>query len=181
MARRITSWVLVILCFGVTNVNAGGVGRAVARGAARGIARSTERSVARGAARATARQEARLSIAIQRKDLWNHRHTPLRPLPAPRTVHRYTTPSMARQELRSGVAPGRHMTATAPGGKPPSPATATSRYGLQKPPSVRETIELPKGFPVRHNKVPGGRPGVGEITSQTRVPPQAIKKLTPLR
>jgi hypothetical protein len=179
--KQITSWLLIVLCFGVTNVNAGGVGRAVARGAARGIARSAERSVARGAARATVRQEARRAIAIQRKDLWNHLHTPVRPLPAPRTVHRYTSPSIARQELRSGVAPGRHMTAAAPAGKPPSPATAMSKYGLQKAPNVRETIELPKGFPVRHNKVPGGRPGAGEITSQKRVPPEAIKKLTPLR
>lgn len=179
--KQITSLAVVVLCFGLSNANAGGVGRAVARGAARGIARSAERSIARGAVRATARQEARLSIAIQRKDLWNHRHTPVRPLPAPITVHRYTSSGVARKELNGGIAAGRHMTATAPAGKPLNPATAMSRYGLQKPPSIRETIELPKGFPVRHNKVPGGRPGVGEITSQTRVPPQAIKKLTPLR
>ncbi len=47
--------------------------------------------------------------------------------------------------------------------------------------AVRETIELPRRFPARHNKVPGGRPGAGEITSSRRVPPEAIKKVTPLR
>jgi hypothetical protein len=104
----------------------------------------------------------------------------VRPLPAPRTVHRYTSPGQARQEMHRGVAPGRHMTATAPAGRPPSPRTAVSRYGLQKAPGVRETIELPRRFPARHNKVPGGRPGAGEITSYRRVPPEAIKKVTPL-
>jgi hypothetical protein len=177
---RINSWVLIVLSFGVTHANAGNVGRAIARGAARSMARSVEGSVARGAARTTARQAARRSIVIQRKDLWNHQHTPVRPLPAPRTVHRYTSPSEARQEMRSGISPGRHMTATAPAGRPPRPTTAMNRYGLQKAPSVRETIQLPKGFPVRHNKVPGGRPGAGELTSPTKVPRRAIIKLTPI-
>jgi hypothetical protein len=73
------------------------------------------------------------------------------------------------------------MTATAPADRPPSPGAAVNRYGLQKAPGVRETIKLPRGIAARHNKVPGGQPGVGEITSSRRVPPEAIKKITPLR
>ena len=211
--NRTSVWLLIVVCIGVSNLNAGSIGRAMARGAVRSFARSAERSVARGTARsfarsferslargaaqgqarpakrlvargtarATAQQATRHSIEIQRKDLLNHLHTPVRPLPAPHTVHRYTSPGQARQEMRTGVAPGRHMTATAPAGRPPSPGTAMNRYGLQTAPHVRETIELPKGIPVRHNKVPGGRPGVGEITSSTIVPPEAIKRVTPLR
>jgi hypothetical protein len=113
--------------------------------------------------------------------MWNHQHTPVRPLPAPRTVHRYASPSQAKKEIRTGIAPGSHMTARAPAGRPPNPGTAASKYGLRKAPGVRETIELPKGFPVRHNKVPGGQPGAGEMTSTSRVPPAAIKKVSPLR
>ena len=179
--NRISAWLVIFSCFNATNIDAAGIGRAIARGATRSLARSAERSVARGTARSTARQAARRSIEIQRKDLWNHQHTPVRPLPAPRTVHRYTSPGQARQEMRRGIEPGRHMTATAPAGRPPSPGTAANRYGLQKAPGVRETIELPRGFPARHNKVPGGRPGIGEMTSPRRVPPEAIKKAAPLR
>lgn len=179
--NRIFSCTLMLFCLAVTNAQAGGVGRAIARGATRSLARSAERSAARSAGRAAERQAARRVVQIQRKDMWNHRHTPVRPLPAPRTVHRYTTPGQARREMRSGIAPGSHMTATARSGRPPRPGTAANRYGLSKAPAVRETVELPKGFPARHNRVPGGQPGSGEITSSRRVPPAAIKKAIPIR
>jgi hypothetical protein len=178
---RICSCILICFCLAVVNADAAGVGRAIAHGAARSLTRSAERSAARSAGRAAERQAARRAVQIQRKDLWNHQHTPVRPLPAPRTVHRYVSPSQAKKETRTGIAPGSHMTARAPAGRPPNPGTAASRYGLRRTPGVRETIELPKGFPVRHNKVPGGRPGAGEITSSRRVPSSAIKKETPLR
>lgn len=174
--KRITSWLVFSFCLAVPNVSAAGVGRAIAKGAVRGLARSAERSAVRSAEK----QAVRRSIGIQRKDAWNHLHTPVRPLPAPRTVFRYTSPEQARKELSTGIAPGRHMTATAPAGRPPSPATAARQYGLRKAPGVRETVQLPKGFPVRHDKVPGGQPGMGEITSPKRVPPTATKKITPL-
>ena len=163
------------------NADAAGVGRAITRGAARSLARSAERSAARSAGRAAERQAARRAVQIQRKDLWNHQHTPVRPLPAPRTVHRYASPSQAKKDVRTGIAPGSHMTARAPAGRPPTPGKAASQYGLRKAPGVRETITLPKGFPARHNKVPGGRPGAGELTSTRRVPPSAIRKVTPLK
>lgn len=73
------------------------------------------------------------------------------------------------------------MTATAPAGRSLSPLGAKQRFGLQKAPTVRETVVLPKGFLVRHNKAPGGSPGIGEITSSRKVPPSAIRKVLPLR
>jgi hypothetical protein len=179
----IRKWIAVVVFViaGAASADAGGIGQAIARGTARGLAKSAARAAAKSTGRAAEKQAIGRALQIQRKDIWNHAHTPVRPLRAPRTVYRYTSPSRAREELRSGVAPGRHMTATAPAGHPPSPETAQRRYGLAEPPEVRETITLPKGFPARHNKVPGGRPGTGEITSSKGVPPSAIKKVTPLR
>lgn len=180
MLRR-CSCLLVLLCAVITRAECTGVSRAVARGAARGLARSGSRSATRSVARSTGKQAVKRAAQIQRKDLWNHRHTPVRPLSGPRTVFRYTTPNRARAEVRSGIAPGRHMTATASSGRPLSPLSAKRRFGLHNAPTVRETVVLPKGFPVRHNKVPGGTPGVGEVTSSRSVPPSVIRKVVPLR
>ena len=172
---------LVLLCVVITGADAAGLGRAVARGASRGLAKSAGRAATRSVARSTEKQAVKRAVQIQRKDLWNHRHTPVRPLTAPRTAFRYTTPNRAGAEIRAGIGPGRHMTATAPSGRPLSPLSAKRRFGLQKAPTVRETVVLPKGFPVRHNKVPGGTPGVGEMTSSRSVPSSAIRKVIPLR
>lgn len=172
---------LVLLCLVITGVEAAGLGRAVARGAARGLAKSTGRAATRSIARSTEKEAVKRAAQIRRKDLWNHRHTPVRPLPVPRTVFRYTTPNRAGAEIRAGIAPGRHMTATASSGRPLSPLSAKRRFGLQKAPTVRETVVLPKGFPVRHNKVPGGTQGAGEVTSSRPVPPSAVRKVVPLR
>jgi hypothetical protein len=175
------SRMVVLFCLMITVAQADGVGGAVARGAARGLARSVGRSASRSVASSVEKQAAKRAFQIQRKDLWNHRHTPVRPLAAPRTVFRYTTRNRAGAEIRAGIAPGRHMTATAPAGRPLSPLSAKRRFGLQKAPTVRETVVVPKGFPVRYNKVPGGSPGFGEITSSKAVPPSAIRKVMPLR
>src|SRR5262249_44515300 len=129
---RITRWLGLFFCLAVTSMTAAGPGRAIAKGAIRGLARSTERAAFRSAEK----QAVRRSIGIKRKDSWNHLHTPVRPLPAPRSVFRYTSPSQARRELSTGIAPGRHMTATAPAGRPLSPATAARQYGLRKAPGV---------------------------------------------
>jgi len=179
--NRICLWLLLLFCLSGTHGMAGGIGRAIARGAVRSSVRSTERSAGRSVVKAAERKAVQRAIEIQRRDLWNHRHSLIRPLPATRNVYRYTTASRARREIHAGIAPGRHMAATAPAGRLPSPKTAANRYGLPTTPTVRETIRLPKGFPTRHNKVPGGEPGVGEITSSRRIPPEAIKKVTQLR
>jgi hypothetical protein len=165
--RMFSLTLLIGLGLGCISAEAG-VGRAIARGAAR----SAERSVARSAERAAARRAA----SIRTHDLWNHRYTKPVPLKAPRTVFRYTTPSQALRERRIGIAPGKHMTATGGPGRPLSPGSAQKRYGLPTPPGRRLKVVLPKGFPVRHNRVPGGQPGVGELTSNKRVPPRFVAK-----
>lgn len=97
-----------------------------------------------------------------------------KPLTKPRTVYRYTSRERAEQEVQQGLAPGRHMTSAARPGRPLSAESAQRRYGLMDKPDVRETIRLQRGFLVRHNRVWGGDPGVGEITSSQKVPPRAI-------
>lgn len=135
-------------------------------------------SAGRAVARAAGRRLARARIL--KLDAMRHR-VPAKPLAQPRTVHRYTTQGMAQQELRKGIAPGRHMTAAAPRGRPMSAQAAKERFGLLRKPTARETIQLPKGFPVRHSHATNAARGVRELTSPKRVPPEAIRKVTPLR
>jgi hypothetical protein len=120
------------------------------------------------------------SRGLLRRDRLRDGATPARPLPQDRTVHRYTTRQRAREELRRGIPPGRHMTPAHPG-RPPSAEQARKQFGLPRRPELRETIDLPKGHPIRRNKVLGGRPGTPEWTSPRRVPPEAIKKVVPLQ
>jgi len=118
---------------------------------------------------------------LLRRDLLRDLALPTRRLKAPRTMHRYTTWERALRELQKGLPAGTHTTARARPGRPPSPETAQRRYGLPRKPEVRETIRLPKGTPVRHGKVLGGRRGVGEIViTGRRVSPEAIRRVTPL-
>lgn len=117
---------------------------------------------------------------VFKRDLKHHAATAVKPLTRSRMVHRYTTRVRGQREVTSGLAPNTHMTVRARPGRPLSPGTAQRRYGLASPPNVRETIQLPKGFPVRHNKVVGGAPGVGEITSPRAIPPSSIRRTVPL-
>jgi len=162
-----------------------GVGRAVARGVAR---RATGRVASRVAGRAAGRATSRVPRAVMRPearrvlrlDALGHR-APAKPLARPLTVQRYTTARRAASELKRGVPPGRHMTASARRGPPMSPRAAQRRYGIPgRPPQARETIRLPRGFPVRSGKVHGGMPGIGEKTSPARVPSKYVS-VTPLR
>lgn len=102
-------------------------------------------------------------------------------LAKPRTVHRYTSMEQARREAQRGLAPGTHMTANARSGPPLTAESAQRRYGLPATPSARETIRLPANTPVRPNKVLGGSPGYGEITSPERIPPAAVLRVEPVR
>jgi hypothetical protein len=117
---------------------------------------------------------------LLRRDFLRDRTLPVRRLKAPRTVHRYTTWERALRELQKGLPAGTHTTARARPGRPPSPETAQRRYGLPAKPEVRETIRLPEGALIRQGKALGGRPGVGEVLTARRVPPEAIRKITPL-
>ena len=114
------------------------------------------------------------------RDLLRDRTLPVRRLKAPRTVHRYTTWERALRELQKGLPAGIHTTARARPGRPPSPETAQRRYGLPAKPEVRETIQLPEGTLIRQGKALGGRPGVAEVVTARPVPPDAIRKITPL-
>ena len=118
--------------------------------------------------------------AIRRRDAARDAKTPAKPLARPQTVYRYTSKQQAQVEMRKGLPPGKHMTANAPAGRPPSSATAKRSYGLNRQPTGRETIVLPKGQPVKTNKVLGGTPGKGEITSTQRVQAGAVKKWAPI-
>lgn len=151
---------------------------AVAVPAAEGgsLARSIFRGSMKGATRAFRRGPAR----ILRRDFFRDRATRVRPLARTRTVFRYTTKGQARQELRRGIRPGSHLTSRALAGRPSSPGLAQRRYGLPRQPQVRETVRLPKSHPTRFNKVLGGRPGTGEITSTRPLSPKTIQKVLPL-
>jgi hypothetical protein len=144
---------------------AGSLGKAVFRGATKSTSKTLRGSTAR----------------TLRRDLLRDRVTRARPLFQKRRVFRYTTKTQARQELQRGIGPGSHMTARAAAGRPLSPVQARRRYGLPQRPEVRETVRLPKGQPIRPNRVVGGAAGVGELTSSRRVPPEAIEKVVPLR
>ncbi len=100
-----------------------------------------------------------------------------RPLPRPQRVWRYTDQASAERAAVRGLPPSSHMTAGTTPGRLPSPATAQARYGLARPPEVRMTVELPRGLPVRRAKALAGAPGVGEVTSPSRVPPQSVVRI----
>jgi hypothetical protein len=115
------------------------------------------------------------------RDVQRDAATKALPLARPRMVHRYTTIERARHESRHGIPPSTHMTSKARPGRPLSSESAKNRFGLPRVPNVRETIRLPRGTLVRPNKVLGGQPGFGELTSPRRIPPGAIVRLTPVK
>lgn len=159
---------LVCLCAFLAGIlpqlacGAGGrvAGRTVSRRAARSVERALPRILARDAERDAA--------------------TAVRSLGRSRSFQRYVTGGSFKQELRSGIAPGRHM-APARMGRPLGGVAAQKRYGLPLTPQYRETVRLPRGFEVKLNRALGGQPGFGEAISPRRIPPQAIQKVLPLR
>lgn len=161
---RLTRWVMLGMLIGAwlitAQAEAGGLGKAAARGLSRGLFRRSTISRSRP--------------ALLRRDLVRDRAIKARPLTRQRTVFRYTSKARARTEISRGIPPGRHMTSNGGSGHPLSRVAAQTRYGLPRRPQVRETIRLPKGYPVRTAKVVGGRPGVGELTSPKRLSPTAI-------
>ena len=161
--------VMLLVACGPTDVEARGIGSAIAKSA-------------------TKRAAAREAVAVESKKDWERiyardvaKHAkPAQRLRQDRLVDRYTSREKAEMESREGLAPGTHMSAKAKSGRPYTADRAQRRYGIQDQVEVRETILLPKGFPVRANKVEGGEPGVGELTSPARIPPNAIRRVTPV-
>jgi hypothetical protein len=141
---------------------------------------SLAKAAARGATKSVTRAWRGTAAKTLRRDLLRDRATRVRSLVRDRTVFRYTTKTQARQEIRKGIQSGSHLTARATAGRPLSLVRAQRRYGLPQRPEVRETIRVPKGQPVRLNRVVGGAAGIGELTSSRRVPPGAIEKVVPL-
>jgi hypothetical protein len=115
---------------------------------------------------------------IKKKDLDRDNKTKTKSLPQDRTVYRYTTKDKAKIEAKKGVAPESHLTTKGGPGRPLSAAEAKRRYGLEKSPDVRETVELKKGDKVRSNRVIGGERGRGELKT-TEV--EKVKKILNLR
>ncbi len=122
-----------------------------------------------------------MASRILRQDLRNHALVRPKPLAAPRTVYRYTSRPQASRELSRGLAPNTHMTANARVGRPLSARAAQPRYGLLHKPQVRETIRLPKGTALRHNRATNAERGIGELTSPKRVPKGTIRRVVPLK
>lgn len=73
------------------------------------------------------------------------------------------------------------MTAQASKGRPVSADTAQKRFGIKHRPQMRITARINKGHPVKKNKVIGGEPGYGEITSPKRISPSQILRIDPLK
>jgi hypothetical protein len=107
--------------------------------------------------------------------------TPITKLERARTVHRYTNADAAKAAAESGFAPHTHFTSHAKPGRPLSPANAQRRFGLSAAPDTRITVRLPAGQNVRHNRVLAGEPGVGEITSTTPMPTNAVVRTVRLK
>lgn len=168
-ALKVFSLALLLVVAGSDNASSGVFGRAIWRGATKNIARCLRGSGVR-----------RSALVTLRKDAARDAGTRAVPLPESRSVFRYVTLRRANRELRLGVAPGSHMTSRANSGRALSAPRALQRFGLPETPQVRETLRIGKGLPVRSNKVVGGSPGLGELTSPKRVPGTAIVRVTPL-
>ena len=164
-------WVVVMLFVtcGLVDVEARGIASAIARSAAK-------RATAQEAMVLRSKQDWE---RIYARDLAKH-DKPAQALRQDRLVVRYTSREKVEMESREGLAPGTHMSAKAKSGRLYSANRAQRRYGIQDPVDVRETILLPKGLPVRINKVEGGEPGVGELISSDRIPPRAIQRVVPV-
>ncbi len=180
LAGRTTGWpkilagALTVMVLSPAPAVAGLLDRIAGRAAVRGSATGLRASPPHGIRRPPQGQ-------LLRRDLARDRATRARPLDRERTVFRYTTRERVRIEARRGLSPGAHLTARATPGRPLGSLQAQRRYGLPARPEVRERVRVPKGHPVRPNRVLGGSRGVGELTSPKRLPPGAIAGVVPLR
>lgn len=149
-----------------------GIFGALGRGAERSVLRSVGRSEAKAAERATVR--------AFRKDAARDAKTAAKRLLRPKTVFRYVPAKTAKREMRLGIPARTHLTAAGGPGRPLGAGNAMRRYGLGRRPETRETVRLPKGFPVRFNRAVLGKPGVGEMTSPKSLARKAVIKSVPL-
>lgn len=171
MTRNITTLLfigIIIFTFstGVSvECNAGSIFR---KAVSKAIARKTAR---KSAFRSARKKAARKSYAkILRRDALRDNKTKAVALKKSRFVNRYTNKKQALLAKKHGLPAKSHMTSGARRGRPIKARTAKERYGLWNKPTVRMKIKVPKGQPVRKNKVIGGKPGYGEWTSTKKIP-----------
>ena len=89
-------------------------------------------------------------------------------------VFKYMTEGDKAVAQRFGFQPRTHFTPSAKPGRPLSGVAAQKRYGLPSRPDERLTVAIPKGTPVKPNKVIGGAPGYGELRIERPLPPESI-------
>jgi hypothetical protein len=146
------------------------------------VSRAIVKKSTRKAARKTIRKKvgSRAYNKILRRDALRDSKTKAKPLFRRRIVKRYTSRKQASFERKYGIQPRSHMTSRLRRGRPVSAGIAKQRYGLRRKPTVQMKVLVPKGQPVRKNKVIGGKPGYGELTSTKKIPGKniiSIKKI----
>ena len=158
----------------VVSYQSGSTGQCYAKGVfgksvSKAIARkSAGKVVGRKAIQKSTKQKAYTKV-LQRDALRDSK-TKAKTLIKARKVNRYTSSKKALFEKKNGLKPGTHMTSGVKRGRPITSQTAKQRYGLARKPRVRMQILVPKGQPVRKNKVIGGKAGQGEWTSTKKIP-----------
>jgi hypothetical protein len=98
-----------------------------------------------------------------------------------RRVFKYMTDADTKMAQRFGFGSRTHFTPTAKPGRPLSGLEAQKRYGLGYRPARRLTVIVPRGTPVKPNKVIGGAPGYGELRVERPLPPESIVTGSKLR
>ena len=172
-----------VCCVSIPETEAGVFSRSVTKVAARKAAarkaahKTTQKKAAKRAARKKAPKKEKNYKEIAAHDRHRDNNTTAKPLEKPRTVRRYTSSADAKYIKAKGVPANTHMTARIPKGRAISAGKAKNRYGLKDKPDTRLTIQIPKGHPTKKNKVIGGEPGWGEITSPKRIPPKNVVKV----
>ena len=179
MKRNLVVASLLIAIVGtVPDLNAAGVGKAVARTA-------TRRLLGKSAGRATARVAAKTRMPaaqVMKLDRLRDSQAPIRMLTKPRSVFRYTSNEQAQLYRQRGVPSGAHFTVNAGPGRPLSAAHAKERYGLPRAPTARVEAVLPRGTTVKSGKVVGGQPGYGELkTYRQPLSPSVVKSVRPVQ
>ena len=166
-----------------------GVARSVARGAERAAVRAVRpvvapvarKAVFRSPGRAAARRGATPAVRAAILDRARDARTPVSLLRRPRLVFRYSDDAGVRRAITRGLPARTHFTARGGPGRPLGGQAARERLGLARTPSWRISTLLPRGTPVRFNKVLGGnRAGVGEISLARRLPASSIRRAVPL-
>ena len=86
-----------------------------------------------------------------------------------------------KKDLQKDIPANSHTTAPIRPGRFPSAERAQKQYGLPEKPRYVGVIDLEKKRLERRNKVVGGEPGRGEMTSPQKVNKNQVEKIVKLR